>query len=314
MQRLWPFLRSTFGHKKRQRQLTRAGQLLQNRDPCLYRVGPLAAICVCAHACMCVSYQTSATVKKRHRPRLVNSLPAPTSQPLCLTLCCRSHSGLLLPGLTDELFEIQMLLWRCKVTRPSVCKDNQGRTVLSEIEFIRSDWIIQSSISVSVPVAESHTHYCRLIMTFNLDPNIFVLGSYLFSLHHYNCVSLSTCFSLPLSLCPFLPLCFNTGYDVPAAPGAGLPALAPRGPPWPQAPEHPGHQWRTDQTSRLWPSPHLQLPDGAHLCGELCCSYIWTQWDSFNSFLQQRFQNKYLRTLQAVDSQKVQPKVGRRMF
>lgn len=70
-----------------------------------------------------------------------------------------------------------------------------------------------------------------------------------------------------LSLCYF---CCLAGYDVPAAPGSGLPALPPRGSSWPEAPEYPGHQWRTDQTGWLWFSPHLQLPDGTHLCGELC--------------------------------------------
>lgn len=63
--------------------------------------------------------------------------------------------------------------------------------------------------------------------------------------------------------------CCLTGYDVSAAPGAGLPALTPRGPPGPEAPEHPGYQRRTDQTGRLRPCPYLQLPDGTHLSGEL---------------------------------------------
>lgn len=59
------------------------------------------------------------------------------------------------------------------------------------------------------------------------------------------------------------------GYDVPAAPGSRLPALAPRGPPRPQAPEHPGHQRRADKAGWLWPGSHLQLSDGAHVRGEL---------------------------------------------
>lgn len=43
-----------------------------------------------ASLCVCVSYQTSATVdKKRHRPPLVNSPRAAESQALYLTSLCR---------------------------------------------------------------------------------------------------------------------------------------------------------------------------------------------------------------------------------
>lgn len=81
----------------------------------------------------------------------------------------------------------------------------------------------------------------------------------------------------PLSL-SLLPLfCCFPGYDVPAASGAGLPALAPRGSPWPETPEHPGHQRRPDQTGRLRPGAHLQLPDGAHVRGELRWPYTWAE-------------------------------------
>lgn len=62
-------------------------------------------------------------------------------------------------------------------------------------------------------------------------------------------------------------LCFS-GYDVPVAAGVGLPSFTPCGSQRPEASEYSGHQWRTDQTGRLWPGTHIQFSDGAYISGE----------------------------------------------
>lgn len=146
----------------------------------------------------------------------------------------------------------------------------------------------QTSTIWSVLSAHSHTRQCRVYHDLKpcRDSSVLKRRPSPLQLHCTFFVLVMFTKLHPLSL--LSPFCCFTGYDVPAAPGAGLPAFAPRGSPWPEAPEYPGDQRRTDQIGRLWSSPHLQLSDGAHLCGELCCSYFWTQWDSSNRFLQQR--------------------------
>lgn len=89
------------GKKTSECQLNLAGQLLSNRDLCLYKAGAsfcLYRVCVC----VCVSYQTSATVdEKRRRPPLVNSL---CTTMLCTAGCC--HSGLSLLRAKEKWIQI----------------------------------------------------------------------------------------------------------------------------------------------------------------------------------------------------------------
>lgn len=64
------------------------------------------------------------------------------------------------------------------------------------------------------------------------------------------------------------------GYDVPAASGSGLSAFTPCSSQRPEASEHFSHQWRTDQTGRLWSGSHIQFSDGAHFSGKSDCAAL----------------------------------------